>query len=66
MSKASTVRTCVAWVKFGIVMNSPMDITVKVDQLPTKSYSWQYYAAASFGITRLEEIKVVQIDVQEP
>ena len=65
LPKVSTTRTCVAWVKSGVVHNGPKDPTMRTDEIPGKSYAWQYYACGSFGTTRLQEEKVVQIDVQE-
>jgi hypothetical protein len=65
LPKVSTTRTCVAWVKSGVVHNGPKEPTVRTDEIPGKSYSWQYYACGSFGSTRLQEEKVVQIDVVE-
>jgi len=65
LPKVSTTRSCVAWVKSGVVHNGPKDPIVRTDEIPGKSYSWQYYACASFGTTRLQEEKVVQIDVVE-
>ncbi len=62
---AGGVRTCVAWVKQALLENMPAVPMIRVDPLPTKKYSWQYFAAASFGATRMQDNLVVQIDVQE-
>lgn len=66
LPKSGTVRTCVAWVKNGLLMNEPKQPQVRVAQLPGKHYSWQFYGDADFGATRMQETHVVQIDVQEP
>lgn len=65
LPKVSTTRSCVAWVKSGVIHNAPKEPTVRTDEMPTKSYSWQYYACGSHGTTRMQEEKVVQIDVVE-
>lgn len=62
---SGSTRSCIAWVKDGLLLNEPQTPTVRVDQLPTKSYAWQYYAWGQFGATRMQETKVVQIDCAE-
>lgn len=66
LPKTGTVRSCVAWVKDGVLLNDPKPPMVRAEQLPGKNYSWQYHACSTFGTTRMQEVKVVQIDVQEP
>lgn len=65
LPKNGTTRSCVAWVKSGVVHNVPQLPTVEIDKRPDKSNAWQYLAKGSYGTTRLEEKKVVQIDVEE-
>lgn len=65
LPKSGGTRSCVAWVKSGLLHNVPMMPQTKIDQLPGKSYAWQFYAAATYGSTRMQESKVVQIDVAE-
>ncbi len=65
MPKASTTRTCVAWVKSGLLHNTFSPIQTKQDQNMNKNYSWQYWIHAMYGSTRMQESKVVQIDVVE-
>lgn len=66
LPKTGTVRSCVAFLKTGITFNEPIPPTVKVDQLPGKKYSWQWYGYGDFGAVRMQEPHVIQIDVQEP
>lgn len=66
LPKSGTVRSCVAWVKQGMLMNEQQGPRVRVDQLPGKKYSWQFYGDAKFGATRMQETHVVEIQVQEP
>ncbi len=65
LPKTGDTRTCVAWVKSGLLHNIPLMPQTKMDQLPGKSYAWQFYASATYGSTRMQETKVVQIDVDE-
>lgn len=65
LPKASTVRSCVAWLKNGIVYNEWQSPRVRVSELPSKKHSWQFYADASYGAVRMQESKVVQIDCVE-
>jgi len=37
------------------------NINVRIDELPTKRYSYQVYSTATFGATRMWEEKVIQI-----
>lgn len=66
LPKVTTVRTCVAWVKNGLLENVPSAPMARTSEMSNKKYSWQYFAAASIGATRMQESLVVQIDVQEP
>lgn len=65
LPKTGTVRSCIAWVKDGLLLNNPRPPRVRVKQLAGKGYSWQYYGSASFGATRMQESKVIEIEVQE-
>ena len=52
-----------AWCKSGMMLATADDMTVKVDQLPTKNYSTQVYVGADMGATRMEETKVIEIKI---
>lgn len=54
-------RRCFAWAMDGLMLSTAMDITGKIDVLPTKHYSTQVYASLHLGATRMEEEKVVEI-----
>ena len=64
LPKASTTRTCVAWVKSGMRLGTWKKAGGRVDYLPERD-AWQVMAGLSVGATRMEEEKVVQIDVVE-
>lgn len=65
VAKTGTVRHLAAWTKSGIVLAKGKDVDTKVDQLPTKNYSTQVYAAGMYGAARLDEDQAVQIDCAE-
>lgn len=52
---------CAAFAQDAIVLAVPEDITVKVDELPTKNYTTQVYVEISLGATRVEGPAVVGI-----
>lgn len=60
----STTRSCVAWVKSGMRFGTWKAPSGRVDWLPERD-AWQVSARLSVGATRMEEVKVVQIDVVE-
>ena len=49
------------WAKSGVMLGTWADIQVSVDRRPDKRNSTQVYAKGTFGGTRLQENKVVQI-----
>ena len=65
LPKMGTVRSCMAWVRDGIVLNDPAPPMVRISQLPEKGYAYQYYGYSTFGCTRMQETKIVEIEVQE-
>jgi len=54
-------RLIPAWRKSGMHLGMWQDIMTKVDERPDKSYAWQVYHCGTFGATRLEAGKIVQI-----
>jgi Phage capsid protein len=62
---AAATRSCVAWVKDGLLFSSGEEIRGRIDPRVDKGYSMQVYAAQSIGATRMQEAKVVQIDCAE-
>lgn len=65
LSKSGNIRTCFAWAEDGIKLAVGKDVTARIDERADKSYSTQVYYCATFGATRMEEEKVVQIDCDE-
>lgn len=65
LSKSGNIRSCFAWAEDGIKLAVGKDVMAKIDERADKSYSTQVYYCATFGATRMEEEKVVQIDCDE-
>ena len=65
LAKSGNIRTCFAWAEDGIKMAVGKDVMSRIDERSDKSYSTQVYYCATFGATRMEEEKVVQIDCDE-
>lgn len=61
VSLGSTIKSCFAWAKSGLLLSSGMEISGRIDERPDMSYATQVYACGSFGATRMEEAKVVEI-----
>jgi hypothetical protein len=59
---ASTIRSCFAWAKSGIVLGTGAEIMTRVGEDPSKSFNTRVYAKMSVGAVRVEEEKVVQVD----
>ncbi len=54
-------RRCIAWAKSGLHLGLWNDITTKISERADKSYATQVYVKGTFGATRTEEKKVVEI-----
>lgn len=58
-------RRCFAWVRSGMHVGLWNDITTKITERADKSYANQVYVKGTFGATRTEEKKVVEIICDE-
>ena len=65
LAKSGNIRTCFAWAEDGVKLAVGKDVMSRIDERSDKSYSTQVYYCATFGATRMEEEKVVQIDCDE-
>lgn len=54
-------RRCFAWAKSGLHVGMWNDINAKITERADKSYATQIYVKGTFGATRVEEKKVVEI-----
>jgi hypothetical protein len=57
----SSHRRVIAWAKSGLHLGMWNDINTKISERPDKSYASQVYVKGTFGATRTEEKKVVEI-----
>lgn len=57
----SSHRRVVAWAKSGLHLGMWNDINSRIDQRADKSYATQVYVKGTFGATRTEEKKIVEI-----
>tara|TARA_R110002110_G_scaffold280715_1_gene495362 strand:- start:279 stop:1136 length:858 start_codon:yes stop_codon:yes gene_type:complete len=65
LAVASSVRTCFAWAEDGLKLAVGKDVMAKIEDRADKSYSTQVFYCASFGATRMEEEKIVEIACSE-
>jgi len=56
-----TSRQCYAWAEDGMKMAIGKEPSAQITQRADKSYATQVYYCASFGATRMEEAKVIQV-----
>ena len=56
-----TSRQCYAWAQDGMKLAIGKDVKAEITQRADKSYATQVYYCASFGATRMEEAKVIQV-----
>jgi hypothetical protein len=54
-------RRCFAWAKSGMHIGMFNDINTKITERADKSYATQVYVKGTFGATRVEEKKVVEV-----
>ena len=64
-STDDNVRGCFAWVKSGIRSAVGMGIETDIAKRADKRFNWYAYSAMRCGAVRMEEEKVVQIQVSE-
>lgn len=65
LTLTSNIRTCFAFHKYGICAALSEMPFVRTDERTDLSYSWQVYYELNIGATRLEEDRVVQIEIEE-
>ncbi len=65
LALSGNIRTCFAFQGDALMLAVGKDVTARIDERSDKSYSTQVYYCMSVGSTRMEEEKVVQIDIDE-
>lgn len=57
----SSNRRLPAWSKSGMLFAEPEGPEINVGKDPSKNFNWRVHMKATFGATRMEEVKVVEI-----
>ena len=65
LNATGSKRQCIAYAQDGIALGVGKDVTARIDERADKGYATQVYYCASFGATRMEEDKVVEIQATE-
>jgi len=65
LTLASTTRSCLAFQKYGLCLGTAESAYVRTDERADLSYSWQIYYEISCGAVRLEEDRVVKVNIIE-
>ena len=65
LSLDGTTRSCIAYAQDGIALGVGKDVTARIDERADKGYATQVYYCSSFGATRMEEDKVVEVQATE-
>lgn len=63
MPQSGTVTTCAAFQRYGICAAMSAAPMVRTDERKDLSYSWQVYYELNMGAVRLEEARVVKVDI---
>lgn len=65
LAKVSTTRSLIAWEKSGIALGIGANIVTRVGERADKGFNVQYYAKMSIGAVRVEEARVVELQITE-
>lgn len=63
LSDDGTTTKCLAWAEDGLLLGIGQDIKTRITERDDKNYATQVYVNMSIGATRMEESKVVEIDI---
>lgn len=63
LSSSGTTTTCFAMQRYGLCAAMGSEPLVRTDERSDLSYSWQVYYELNIGAVRLEEARVVKVDV---
>jgi hypothetical protein len=66
LTKAGRIRSCAAFVSGGIVLGDWEDLYLSVNTETTRSHAKSIYGEKTYGATRTQEEKVIEIACQEP
>lgn len=63
LSSSGTITSCFAMNRYALCLAMGSEPIVRTDERADLSYSWQVYYELNIGAVRLEEARVVQVDV---
>ena len=63
LSSSGTITSCFALQRYALALALGSEPIVRTDERADLSYSWQVYYELNIGAVRLEEARVVQVDV---
>ena len=63
LSSSGTITSCFALQRYALALALGSEPIVRTDERTDLSYSWQVYYELNIGAVRLEEARVVQVDV---
>lgn len=63
LSSSGTITSCFAMQRYAVCLAMGSEPLVRTDERPDLSYSWQVYYELNIGAVRLEEARIVQVDV---
>ena len=65
LTTTGSMRQCIAFAQDGLALGVGKDVMARIDERADKGYATQVYYCASFGSTRMEEEKVVEVQAYE-
>ena len=63
LSSSGTITSCFAMQRYALCLSMGSEPLVRTDERADLSYSWQVYYELNIGAVRLEESRVVQVDL---
>ena len=63
LSSSGTITSCFAMQRYGLCLAMGAEPLVRTDERADLSYSWQVYYELNIGAVRLEEARIVQVDL---
>ena len=63
LSSSGTVTSCFAMQRYGVALAMGSEPLVRTDERTDLSYSWQVYYELNIGAVRLEEARVVEVQL---
>ena len=65
LNTTTGVRSCIAWVKGGVVFAEPQPVSAHIAERPDKNFNWYAHMKMKVGATRMDETAVVEIACQD-